>query len=198
MFSLSLLPHNSTALERALGQVGAHATDLPVILRSLWNPETCPLNLLPWLAWAWSVDDWDDAWTERQKRDTVAQALAVQRIKGTTGAVKRALGALGMPVRIQEWFNQTPAGAPYTFRLLLDVDQSPLTKADLGRLLDVVNSTKNLRSHLETVLLTVSSLATTRIAVVACLGHDICLGGFEAPRLILNELALPLGGPAQV
>ncbi|WP_315807486.1 phage tail protein I [Pseudomonas sp. C9-3] len=198
MSSLSLLPHNSSALERALGQVGAHATDLPVILRSLWNPETCPLNLLPWLAWAWSVDDWDDAWTERQKRDTVAQALAVQRIKGTTGAVKRALGALGMPVRIQEWFNQTPAGQPYTFRLLLDVDQSPLTKTDLGRLLDVVNSTKNLRSHLETLLLTVSSLATTRVAVVACLGSDICLGGFEAPRLIPNELALPLGSPVQV
>lgn len=182
MSSPSLLPHNATALEHKLAQVGARATDLPIILRSLWNPETCPLNLLPWLAWAWSVDDWDDSWTERQKRDTVAAALAVQRIKGTIGAVKRALGALGMPVRIQEWFAQTPVGQPYTFRLLLDV----------------VSNTKNLRSHLESVLLTVTSQARARVAVVAGIGHDICISGYLPPRLILNELALPLGGPAQV
>lgn len=194
----SLLPHNATTLEHALAHVGAKATDLPIILRSLWNPETCPLNLLPWLAWAWSVDDWDDNWTERQKRDTVGQALAVQRIKGTTGAVKRALGALGIPVRIQEWFNQTPAGAPYTFRLLLDVDQAPLTKTDLGRLLDVVSNTKNLRSHLESVLIILTSQARTHVAVAACVGTELVITGYQPPRLILNEFALPLDGPVKV
>ncbi|WP_017517038.1 phage tail protein I [Pseudomonas nitroreducens] len=191
----SLLPHNSTQLERALDLIGAKAMDLPVLLRSLWNPETCPLNLLPWLAWAWSVDDWEDSWTERQKRDTVTAALSVQRIKGTLGAVMRALGALGVPARIQEWFNQTPAGAPYTFRLLLDIDQTPMTKADLARVLAVVENTKNLRSHLETVLLTVTSSTRAYVAVVAGVGSNICIGGFEPPRLVLSELALPLDAP---
>ncbi|MFJ3259842.1 phage tail protein I [Pseudomonas sp. NPDC086581] len=194
----SLLPHNSTVLERALDLVGAKAMDLPVMLRCLWNPETCPLNLLPWLAWAWSVDDWDDSWTERQKRDTVKAALSVQRIKGTLGAVKRALGALGVPARIQEWFNQTPAAAPYTFRLLLDINQTPMTKADLARVLAVVENTKNLRSHLETVLLTVTSSAQLHVAAAACLGSEISLSGYQAPRLVLNEFALPLDSPVTV
>lgn len=194
----SLLPLNSTKLERALEEIGAQAMDLPVLLRSLWNPETCPLNLLPWLAWAWSVDDWSDSWTERQKRDTVKAALSVQRIKGTLGAVKRALNALGVPARIQEWFNQTPAAAPYTFRLLLDVEQTPMTKADLARVLAVVENTKNLRSHLETVLITITSQARPHAAVVACLGSELVVSGYQPPRLVLNEFALPLDRPVTV
>ncbi|EWC40202.1 phage tail protein I [Stutzerimonas stutzeri] len=175
-----LLPPNSIQLERIAAQVGVHATDLPVIIRDLWNPETCPINLLPWLAWAWSVDEWSDAWSERQRRDTVKQALAVQRIKGTIGAVTRGLGALGLPVRVQEWFAQAPAGAPYTFRLLLDVDQMPLTQASLQKVLQVVESTKNLRSQLETALLSATSRSTPYVAVVASVGIDVTVS-YSAP-----------------
>lgn len=188
-----LLPANSATLERIAAEVGVRATELPVIIRDLWNPETCPSNLLPWLAWAWSVDEWSDAWSERQRRDTVKQALAVQRIKGTIGAVTRGLGALGFPTRVQEWFNQTPAGAPYTFRLLLDVDQEAMTQASLQKILKVVGSTKNLRSHLETALLTVRSKSQVTVATVTHIGHDITAAGFHAAPLLINEFALPVG-----
>ncbi|KSW24442.1 phage tail protein I [Pseudomonas citronellolis] len=194
----SLLPINATALERAAEAFGVRATDIPVLVRALWNPETCPLNLLPWLAWAWSVDSWSDDWSESQKRDTVKQALAVQRIKGTVGAVRRALGALGLPVRVQEWFNQTPTGQPYTFRLLLDVDQGALTKVDLAKVLEVVANTKNLRSQLETVLLTVTSQAELSVAVVTTLGSDLSVSNYQPPRLVINESALPVYGTATV
>lgn len=194
----SLLPINATALERAAEAFGVRATDIPVLVRALWNPETCPLNLLPWLAWAWSVDSWSDDWSESQKRDTVKQALAVQRIKGTVGAVRRALGALGLPVRVQEWFNRTPTGQPYTFRLLLDVDQGALTKVDLAKVLEVVANTKNLRSQLETVLLTVTSQAELSVAVVTTLGSDLSVSNYQPPRLVINESALPVYGTATV
>jgi len=194
----SLLPINATALERAAEAFGVRATDIPVLVRALWNPETCPLNLLPWLAWAWSVDSWSDDWSESQKRDTVKQALAVQRIKGTVGAVRRALGALGLPVRVQEWFNQTPTGQPYTFRLLLDVDQGALTKVDLAKVLEVVANTKNLRSQLETVLLTVTSQAELSVAVVTTLGSDLSVSNYQPPRLVINESALPIYDTATV
>jgi len=107
----SLLPINSTQLERAVVFAGARVSDLSVITREIWNPESCPSDLLPWLAWAWSVDAWQNDWSERQKRDTIKQAIAVQRVKGTIGAVRQALAALGVPARVQEWFNQSPAGA---------------------------------------------------------------------------------------
>lgn len=186
-----LLPPNSTALERALAAVGASATDLAVPIRELWDPDTCPLELLPWLAWAWSVDEWDDAWSEQQKRDTVRQALPVQRVKGTIGAVRRAVEALGVVVRVQEWFNQSPAGAPYTYRLLVEVDQEPLTQAGQASLLRIVENAKNLRSHLETVLLTVNSRTTLSAAVVTGIGVDLGVT-YGAPRYADGTPALDL------
>ncbi|MBG8794166.1 phage tail protein I [Salmonella enterica subsp. enterica] len=30
----------------------------------MWNPATCPIRFLPYLAWAFSVDRWDESWTE--------------------------------------------------------------------------------------------------------------------------------------
>ncbi|WP_349616225.1 phage tail protein I [Azotobacter salinestris] len=186
-----LLPPNSTALERALAAVGASATDLAVPIRELWDPDTCPLELLPWLAWAWSVDEWDDAWSERQKRDTVRSALPVQRIKGTIGAVRKAVSALGPEVRVQEWFAQDPPGQPYTFRLLVDIDQEGLTQNDQASLLRIVETTKNLRSHLETVLLTVSSQAGPRTAVVTGIGVDLGVT-YGAPRYADSTPALDL------
>lgn len=187
----SLLPSNASQLERAAAAAGAHISDLPVLIRELWHPEGCPLKLLPWLAWAWSVDAWQDDWSERQKRDTITQALAVQRIKGTIGAVTAALTALGVPARVQEWFNQTPPAAPYTFRLLLDVDQQPLTQANLVQILEVVERTKNLRSHLETALLSVTSRAAPSVAVVAGLGHDLAVR-YSAPTYTDGSPALDL------
>ena len=47
----SLLPPNASALERKLEQATLRLGTLPVPLRELWNPDTCPAHLLPWLAW---------------------------------------------------------------------------------------------------------------------------------------------------
>ncbi|WPP47707.1 phage tail protein I [Pseudomonas sp. AN-1] len=186
-----LLPPNATHIERIAAQVGAKATDLPVILRTLWDPEECPLELLPWLAWAWSADEWSTEWTERQMRDSVKASIDVQAIKGTIGAVRTAVGALGYPVRVQEWHAQTPPGDPYTFRLLLDVDQELLTQASLQRILAVVGATKNLRSHLETALLTVTSVAAPSVAVVTGIGLDLGLT-YSAPAYADGRPALDL------
>jgi phage tail P2-like protein len=55
--------------------------DLPIA--DLWNPQTCPLPALPWLAWTLSVDTWDTDWTEERKRAITAGAIAAQRRKGS-------------------------------------------------------------------------------------------------------------------
>ncbi|TKA96910.1 phage tail protein I, partial [Cereibacter changlensis] len=57
----SILPPNATKAERAFEAALAALCDLPVPVGQLWSPETCPAALLPWLAWALSVDDWDPA-----------------------------------------------------------------------------------------------------------------------------------------
>lgn len=60
----TLLPPSSTELEKALEQVAFGLTDLATPVRDIWSPTTCPIALLPWLAWGLSVDVWDSNWTE--------------------------------------------------------------------------------------------------------------------------------------
>lgn len=95
---MTLLPPNATLLERATAQVLSAAQDLPVPIDSLWNPDTCPAAVLPWLAWAFHVDGWDDSATERQQRDAIKMSVLLHRKKGTPWAVKRALATLGLDI----------------------------------------------------------------------------------------------------
>jgi phage tail P2-like protein len=91
----SLLPSNATDQERAIDLTTARVGDPPVPLRSLWDPETCPADLLPWLAWGLSVDEWQPSWPEGRKRAVIAASIEVHRRKGTRAAVVQAVAAAG-------------------------------------------------------------------------------------------------------
>jgi phage tail P2-like protein len=175
----SLLPLNSTEYERALEGAAARISDVPVLVRESWDPDLCPAALLPWLADAFSVDSWDPTWTEAQKRQTIKDSVFVHRHKGTIGAVKRALAALGFDIRVQEWFNQLPLGASYTFRLLLTADQVGFDQPAVLHVTDVVNATKNLRSHLTEIVPQVITTAGPVMAGVTGMGMDMTAIGFE-------------------
>lgn len=60
----SLLPPGSSALESRLAESCSGISDLQVSLCDLWNLMTCPVSFLPYLAWAFSVDRWDESWAE--------------------------------------------------------------------------------------------------------------------------------------
>lgn len=144
-----LLPFNAFPAERALAQATARVGDVPVVIGDLYNPATCPAPLLPWLAWAESVDEWDSNWTETQKRQVIAASRAVHEKKGTIGALRLAIEALGSNIAVEEWFEQIPPGDPYTFRVTLIIDQEATNAAAIERIERVVLSAKNLRSHAE-------------------------------------------------
>lgn len=90
----SLLPPASTKLERSL-EATLGRFDPTLTLRDLWNPDTCPEAVLPYLAWAQSVDEWDKDWTVTQKRQVIKAARGIHRQKGTLAAVRRALASVG-------------------------------------------------------------------------------------------------------
>lgn len=91
----SFLPPNATAQERALEATLARLGDVPVDLRGLWNPDTCPAAFLPWLAWAFSVDEWVPTWPESTKRQVIKDSYSVHAKKGSVASVKEALAAAG-------------------------------------------------------------------------------------------------------
>ncbi|EOI3518257.1 phage tail protein I, partial [Cronobacter muytjensii] len=89
MSDARLMPVGSSPLEVAAARACADIGNTPAPLRRLWGTETCPASLLPWLAWAFSVDRWDESWPEETKRDVIRSAYYIHCHKGTIGAVRR-------------------------------------------------------------------------------------------------------------
>lgn len=119
MIYLTLLPPASTDLEKALEQIAFSLTDLSTPVRDVWSPATCPIGLLPWLAWGVSIDLWDSSWSEARKRAAVADAIAFQRRKGTPASLRVVLDRIDPLIELVEWFDDRNTLAPYTFRLEL-------------------------------------------------------------------------------
>lgn len=150
----SLLPPNATTAERALERAITEAVgSIPVPVRELWHADTCPAPLLPWLAAALSVDVWDAAWPEQAKREAIRASFLVHRHKGTAGAVKRALAALGWATDVVEWFQESPPAVPYTFAIEAHLDERGISAELYDELERIALETKNARSHLRRVSL---------------------------------------------
>ena len=93
---MSLLPKNTTSLERALEQ-SLTAFNHDQLVPTLWNGNTCPTHMLPWLAWALSVDDWETDWSVGKKRAAINESIDIHEQKGTPAAILRALSIRGQP-----------------------------------------------------------------------------------------------------
>ncbi|ELE9965447.1 phage tail protein I [Escherichia coli] len=121
-----LLPTGSSPLEVAAAKACAEIEKTPVSIRELWNPDTCPANLLPWLAWSFSVDRWDDKWPEATKRAVIRDAYFIHCHKGTIGAIRRVVEPLGYLIEVREWWQLNEE--PGTFRIVVGVLEQGITE----------------------------------------------------------------------
>lgn len=142
----SLMPLGSSPLERRLAQSCSGISGLQVQLRDLWNPATCPVCFLPYLAWAFSVDRWDENWAESVKRQVVQDAFYVHQRKGTISAVRRVVEPFGFLIRILEWWQTNEA--PGTFRLDIGVQDQGITEETYLELERLISDAKPCSRHL--------------------------------------------------
>lgn len=147
----SILPGNLPINEREIESLENRISDLDVPIDRLWNPATCPENILPFLAWALSVDVWNPQWSVEQKRSAVAAAPQLHRIKGTPKAVKMALTQLGLDYEYTEWHEQTPQGAPGTFAITVfinnNLDGDLLGAKNQALIQELINKNKRATAH---------------------------------------------------
>lgn len=151
----SVLPPNATAQERGLELATARLGELAVGIGSLWDPARCPAALLPWLAWALSIDSWSPDWPEATKRQRIARAIEIQRHKGTLSAVRAIVQIFGGAIGIEEWWQQTPRGTPHTFRLTLQLGLPgglPPSPELIEDAIGEIRRVKPVRSHFDFVL----------------------------------------------
>lgn len=93
----TLLPENATSLMRALegAAAGRYTLTDGESVRRVWSAEKCPGHLLHYLAYALSVDIWDDDWPELKKRSVIASSIRDHRLKGTLAGTRRYLEIAG-------------------------------------------------------------------------------------------------------
>ena len=167
-----LLPPNATPFEHAFEDAFSRISDVPTPAKTFNNPLEAPAVVLPWLAWEESIDDWDISWTEDQKRAVIQASYKVHCHKGTIGGLEAALGVLGFNVRIQEWFNMQPPGAPYTFKIFIESANAEVSNEHLKKLFIIIRNNKNLRSHLIESTLVVTSELKADVALLTLLGSE--------------------------
>jgi phage tail P2-like protein len=146
----SLLPPNSSGLERALEKVGLSLLDIPTPLATLWDPTLIDAKLLAWLAWSLSVTSWKSYWSDTVKRNRVQRAIDIARHQGTAQSVRDVVDAFGGHIDIREWWQMTPKGVPHTASIVLTLSGSGGDEASAQYIEDViaeVNRTKPVRSH---------------------------------------------------
>lgn len=143
----SILPGNLPELERQVESLEQRITDLDIPIDTLWNPWECPAVVLPYLAWAVSVDVWEPDWPEETKRAAIAAAPNLHRIKGTPLAVKTALNTLGLEYEYREWMQKQPLGVPGTFDVDVFVGAGGITPGVVSTIHKSIQRNKRATAH---------------------------------------------------
>ncbi|MDU9031754.1 phage tail protein I [Pseudomonas corrugata] len=167
----SLLPLNSTQLERAIEAAIDETTEIP--LRTLYNPDTCPAHLLYQLAWAWSVDRWDEAWSEEVKRSVIRSSFYVHAHKGTIGALRRVVEPFGYLIEVVEWFRTEPKGVPGTFALKIGVSDEGISEETYQELTWLIDDARPVSRHMTGLAISLETRGKLNIGVALYEGDEI-------------------------
>jgi phage tail P2-like protein len=189
-----LLPPNARQLEVLAAQALAQIERVPVPIRDLINPDRCPVALLPYLAWAFSVDRWQESWSEATKRKVIKSAYFVHSRKGTIGALRRVVEPLGYLIRVIEWWQRVPEGVPATFALDIGVLDSGITEDMYESLVLLIDDAKPLSRHLIALAISLEARGTVHLGVAAVDGETLTVYPYAPGPIEVSSPALLFGG----
>lgn len=192
-----LLPPNASPLARAAAEALAEIQRVPVPLRTLWHPATCPAPLLPYLAWAFSVDRWDPNWSEATRRRVIASAFYVHRKKGTLSALRRVVEPLGYLIETVEWWQTAPPGPRGTFDIRIGVQDQGLTDEIYRELERLIDDARPLTRHIAALDVAGETRGPLHVALAAYDGDTTTVYPYAAP-LIASAGRLYLGAACHV
>tara|TARA_R110002033_G_scaffold171199_1_gene218069 strand:+ start:34401 stop:35021 length:621 start_codon:yes stop_codon:yes gene_type:complete len=179
MEKISILPPNLSDLERALDVAIARIEDVNIPISTLWDPWACPIDVLPYLAWALSVDFWRSDWSEAVKRKVVANAKLIHSKKGTRQAVERAIAGVFGSSEIKEWFEFEPRKTPGTFVVNAIVGDDGINSRTISDLTIAIDNAKRKSAHY-----------TLRVTLSADGLHQIALAGLSAPLIVVEPYSI--------
>lgn len=182
----SLLPPNASKHERDIEAVITPPLSFPN--RDIWNPDKCPEHLLPHLAWALSVDNWDSSWPVDRKRQVIKDSIYIHRKKGTREAIERITSAIrGDATEVKEWFEDKERLQPGDFEVNYLSTSQPIDITDLQKLAPAINSAKNVRSHLTGINITSRVEAPEKLATLSRQGIEMRAGPWAISSVVSSS-----------
>ena len=188
---MSLLPLNSTQLERGIEAAIDHNPAIPI--RTLYNARTCPVHLLHQLAWAWSVDRWDNRWSEQTKRAAIESTFFIHAYKGTIGALRRVVEPLGYLLEVIEWWQTVPQGEPGTFALKVGVLETGITEEMYQELTALIDDARPVSRHMSGLAISLETSGTVFMGACVYEGDELSVYP-PTQRDIDVSGHLPIGG----
>ena len=143
------------------------------------SPDTCPFELLPWLAIQRSVDRWNPDWSEAIKRKVVRDSFEVHKRKGTVGALRRVVEPFADLIDLTEWHQMEPMGVPGTFSMSLALFESGLTEQGLVELERIIGDTKPISRHLVGLSITYSPKGELFLGAAIFTGDEVVISSVE-------------------
>ena len=149
------------AISGRLAQLGEQA-ELVLILPRL---KKLPEEIVDELAWQYHVDFYDVAADIAKKQELVRKAIARHRYKGTPAAVEEVCSAAFDTAEVVEWYEY--GGEPYHFRVRM-VQESIPDETAMAEMVKAVNSAKNTRSWLDSLVFCYRPKGTVCVAGAVC------------------------------
>ena len=116
------------------------------------NLEKLSENIIDMLAWQWHVDFYDNTLPLPNKRRLVKESIRVHKTKGTAWAVENVVKSILGDSNIEEWYEYE--GEPYHFRIICN--KNTVGNISGIKVIEAINSVKNVRSHLDEVRTVIS------------------------------------------
>lgn len=139
----SLLPKNSTQLEKLIERQAMRIREIPVTFYQLIDADTCPAAFLPWLAWARRVEYWNGDWSEPTRRQVIKAARTFNEQRGTQSTLSQAMQNLGLGHKLTAWHELSPKGEPFTFTV--GITSGRVTVQQQQEIYTALNSVKSAR-----------------------------------------------------
>jgi len=123
------------------------------------------------LAWQMHIDWYDSTAGLETKRQLVKDAITIHRYRGTPYAVEQLISVYFGDGYVQEWFEY--GGEPYMFKVI--TANTSVTGDQAAQFAKVLNSVKNVRSHLEEIIISLTGEMQTYFAGVMHTGDKLTL-----------------------
>lgn len=156
----------SSAIDPELRAVAESILEAVILPRIMEQPEPV-LDALAWGFGLLAVDGYGDADLDR-KRAYMQDVIGVYLRRGTVWAVRRALSIVhDADVHLTEWWQESPAGDPFSYRVALEVGPLGVTAQTIQRVREMLLYYAPKRAYIAE-LSTVTHAPASMIFAAAC------------------------------